>query len=508
MSPDQAVATPVPEASTVDQELPMSPRMTIDGAGVAGTRTFPVHDPATGEVVAQAPNCTDEEMERAIEAARRAFETSWSRDSDLRASALRACAEVLRANVDELAPLLTREQGKPIAEARREIGVAADRFEYFAGLSLSEQIIEDDDRALVRVVRKPLGVNVMLTPWNSPLSVAGNKIAPALSAGNTAVLKPSPDTPLTTLRLGELLAPVLPPGTLNVVSGLEPLGANLCGHPVPRRISVTGSIGTGQAVLRTAAADLKRVTAELGGNDAAIVLPDADPETIVDGIFRAAFANSGQICVAIKRLYVHSSIKDRLVELLLERIAQVRLGPGLDESTTMGPLATAAQRDWVETLVAEAAAQGATVLTGGRRVDGPGNFYEPTLVVDVDASMRLVAEEQFGPALPVLAFDDVEHVLSEVNGGIHGLGGSVWSSDPEQALAVAERLEAGTVWINGHRILAAHQPMGAVKSSGVGVHGGELGLWDCTETRLIWQGRAASSAAFPPGLVAAPSVTS
>lgn len=477
--------------------------MSIDGRLQSSTETFPVWNPATGEIVAEAPNCQPDQMNDALEAAQRAFVPDWTEDRDRREAILRDCANVLRSNVDRIAPVLTAENGKPLRDARREVGVAADRFEYYAGLRLDEQIIEDDERARVRLIRKPIGVNVLLSPWNSPLSVGANKIAPTLAAGNTAVMKPSPDTPLATLLIGELLQDVLPPGVLNIISGTEPLGANLCSHPIPRRISVTGSIPTGIAVARTAAQDLKRVTAELGGNDVAIVLDDADPEAIAEGIFRGAFANSGQICVAIKRLYVHRSIKPRLMDLLMEQIARVRIGDGMDESTTMGPLTTPAQLAWVETLVDEAVSAGATARTGGYRVDRPGNFYAPTLLDDVDPTMRIVTEEQFGPALPVMAFDDVEDVVREANAGVHGLGASVWSSDVARASAIGQRLEAGTVWINGHRILAAHQPMGAVKCSGIGVHGGVLGLWDCTETQLIWEGRSASSAAFPPGLVEA-----
>jgi acyl-CoA reductase-like NAD-dependent aldehyde dehydrogenase len=463
--------------------------MTIDGRGATAEAHFPVVNPALPqELVGEAPECAPAQLDDAMRTAQRAF-PAWAADADARHERLRAAAAALRRAADELAPLLTREQGKPLRDARREVLISADRFDYFAGLALTPKTVQDDDAALVKVVRRPMGVVAAITPWNSPLVTAVNKVAPALAAGNAVVLKPSPYTPLATLAMGALLAEVLPAGILNVVSGRDPLGAQMVAHPVPRKIALTGSVPTGKRVAAEAAADLKRVTLELGGNDAAIVLDDLDVERAAEGLFWGAFANCGQVCVAIKRLYVPRSRYDEVVAALAAKAASVRVGDGMEPETEIGPLNNEPQLARVRELVADALAHGARAAAGGAPLDGDGWFHAPTILADASDGMRIVDEEQFGPALPVVAYDALDDAIARANGTMFGLGGSVWGEDLGRARAVAAQLQCGTAWINAHRVLQPHQPFPAVKWSGVGVHGGILGLEECTEIQTVYERR-------------------
>jgi len=318
-----------------------------------------------------------------------------------------------------------------------------------------------------------------------PLALAVWKVAPALLAGNTVVLKPSPFTPLTTLRLGELLRDVLPPGVLNVVSGGDELGAWMTSHPVPRKISFTGSIETGKLVAAAAAPDLKRVTLELGGNDPAILLDDADPATVAPALFWGAFANCGQICVAIKRVYVPEKLHEPMVEALAEVARSAKVGNGLEDGTQLGPLNNAPQHERVAELVGDAVGRGARVATGGRAIDGGGYFYEPTILTDLPEGASIVDEEQFGPALPVVPYRDLDEAVARANDTHYGLGASVWSADPDRGGEVARRLECGTAWVNAHMLLPPHQPFGGAKWSGIGVENGPWGLLGFTEIQVI-----------------------
>src|SRR5580700_7462875 len=353
--------------------------MTIGGDTVPAGESFGVKNPATGEVFAQAPECSPQQLDAAFDAAAKAAR-DWKSDEAGRRAALLAVADVLLASTADLAPLLTSEQGKPLGDAGIEVFAAAIWCQYFANLETPPQIIQDDAEAFVEVARRPLGVVAAITPWNFPLTLAFWKIAPALLAGNTMVLKPSPFTPLTTLKVGELLRDVLPPGVLNVVSGGDELGAWMTSHPVPRKISFTGSIETGKLVAMAAAPDLKRVTLELGGNDPAIVLDDADPAAVADGIFGGAFANNGQICSAIKRVYVPEQMYDEVVEALASRAKAVTVGDGTDANNKLGPINNAPQYERVSELVADALAHGATAAAGGKAIDRPGYFFEPTVL--------------------------------------------------------------------------------------------------------------------------------
>jgi acyl-CoA reductase-like NAD-dependent aldehyde dehydrogenase len=462
--------------------------MTIDGGAVPTTDSFGVVNPATAEVFAQAPECTRAQLDAAMESAQKAYR-DWRSDEGARREALHRAADALFGAADAIGPVLTAEQGKPLAEAGMEVLGAGVWFKYFADLELPREVIQDDDTAFAEVLRRPLGVVAAITPWNFPLILASWKIAPALLAGNTMVLKPSPFTPLATLKLGELLAGIFPPGVLNVVSGGDELGQWMTSHPVPRKISFTGSVATGKQVAAAAAPDLKRVTLELGGNDPAIVLDDVDPAAIAEKLFWGAFANNGQVCSAIKRVYVPERLYGQVVEALADRARSVKVGDGTAEGTQLGPINNRPQFDRVSELVADAIAGGATAVTGGKPVDGPGYFYEPTILSELTDGTRIVDEEQFGPALPVIAYRDLDDAVERANATHFGLSGSVWSADPERGAQVAARLECGTAWVNAHLALAPHQPFGGAKWSGIGVENGPWGLLGFTEIQVLYRAK-------------------
>lgn len=376
-------------------------------------------------------------------------------------------------------PLLTREQGKPLAESYAEIARTAARLRYFAELAPGPgpRPITDGRPVRGEIRWRPLGPVAAIVPWNFPLQLASAKFAPALAAGNTVVLKPSPFTPLATRRLVSVISGALPEDVLTVVTGHEPLGARLASHPGIRHVTFTGSIPTGRAVARGAAASLGRVTLELGGNDAAILLEDADVERIADRLFWAAFRNCGQVCMAVKRVYAPARLYSDVVEALARRAKAAIVGPGLDAGSQLGPVNNAPQLARVERYTARALADGARIVTGGHRLDRPGHFYAPTILADVPPDSPVVTEEQFGPVLPVLPYGSVDEAVEAANDTGFGLGGSVWGTDLDRAGAVADRLECGTAWINHHAELSLAQPFAGIKESGVGVAGGLWGLY-------------------------------
>src|SRR5438874_10553452 len=458
--------------------------MTLDGQAAPTAATFDVLNPATNEVYAQAPECSKEQLDAAMESASKAYR-DWKADEGARRDALRQAAAVLLGASGDLAPVLTGEQGKPLSDANLEIFAAGMWLQYYADLEVPREVIQDDDSAFVEVVRRPLGVVAAITPWNFPVTLASWKIAPALLAGNTLVLKPSPFTPLSTLKIGELLRDVFPPGVFNVVSGGDELGAWMTSHPVPRKISFTGSVATGKKVAASAAPDLKRVTLELGGNDPAILLDDVDPSTVADRVYRYAFANNGQICSAIKRVYVPAAMYDEVVEVMATQARSHKVGDGTDPDTQLGPINNRPQYERVSELVADALKGGARAVAGGKPIDSPGNFFEPTILADIADGTRIVDEEQFGPALPVIPYRDVDDAVERANATHFGLSGSVWSGDADRAAEVAERLECGTAWVNTHLALAPHQPFGGAKWSGIGVENGPWGLYGFTELQVL-----------------------
>ncbi|MBX3024273.1 aldehyde dehydrogenase family protein [bacterium] len=458
--------------------------MTIGGRAVPAVDTFEVINPATGAPFTTAPECTKGQLDAAMQAAAEAYR-AWRRDEDARRAALQRCAAVITERAGELAPILTREQGKPLPQAFAEIMGAAMWFTYTATLQLPVEVLQDDAAARVEVRRRPLGVVAAITPWNFPLILATWKLAPALLAGNTVVLKPSPFTPLTTLKLGELLRDVVPAGVVNVVSGGNDLGGWMTTHPVPRKISFTGSVATGKKVAAAAAPDLKRVTLELGGNDPAIVLPDANPKEIASKLFWGAFQNCGQVCSAIKRVYAPAAMYDALVGELAAIARGVIVGDGLADDSQLGPLNNRPQFERVQELVEDARKHGARIAAGGEPLGGNGYFYRPTVVAEVSDGVRLVDEEQFGPALPVIAYQRVEDAIERANATHFGLGGSVWSRDTERAVEVAKELECGTAWVNQHLELSPATPFGGAKWSGIGVENGPWGLYGFTELQTV-----------------------
>jgi acyl-CoA reductase-like NAD-dependent aldehyde dehydrogenase len=463
--------------------------MTVAGDTIPTGETFGVRNPATGEVFAQAPECDRAQLDAAFDAASKAGR-DWKSDEAARRAALLKVADVLLASAAEIAPVLTAEQGKPLADANIEVFAAAIWCQYFANLEIPPHVIQDDAQAYVEVVRRPLGVVAAITPWNFPLTLAFWKIAPALLAGNTMVLKPSPFTPLSSLKVGELLRDVLPPGVLNVVSGGDDLGAWMTSHPVPRKISFTGSIETGKRVAASAAPDLKRVTLELGGNDPAIILDDADPAAVASAIFTGAFANNGQVCSAIKRVYVPEAMYDEVVDALAAQAKAIKVGDGTDPDSKLGPINNAPQYERVKELVADALAQGARAASGGHPMDRPGYFFEPTILAGLTDGTRIVDEEQFGPALPVISYRNEGDVIDRANATHFGLSGSVWSADADRAAAVAAQLECGTAWVNTHLALSPQQPFGGFKWSGIGVENGPWGLAEFTEFQALHRSKA------------------
>ncbi|GGB84474.1 aldehyde dehydrogenase [Marinobacterium zhoushanense] len=458
----------------------------IGGQTTAGAKDpFAVIDPATGERFADCPAASPEQVDQAVAAAAEAFK-SWQYSSDAeRKAILHRIADAIEANADELAQIVTREQGKPLALAQMEVGGAIAWTRYTAELEIPVKVIEDSEQRLAELHHKPLGVVGSITPWNWPLMIAVWHIMPALRTGNTVVVKPSSLTPFNTLRLVELINEQVPAGVINIVTGEGGIGRAMTGHPDINKIVFTGSTPTGQDIMRNAAGNLKRLTLELGGNDAGIVLPDADLDAVAMGIFQTAFLNMGQTCAALKRLYVHDSLYDELCQRLADIARQQKVGSGLEEGVTFGPVQNKSQFELVKELVEDARAQGAKVLCGGEALPGNGYFYPPTIVADITDGTRLVDEEQFGPALPVIRYSDIEDAIARANDNPNGLGGSVWGSDIEQARKVAVRLESGTAWINNHAEVLPHCPFGGCKMSGFGVEFGEEGLLEYTQSQLL-----------------------
>jgi acyl-CoA reductase-like NAD-dependent aldehyde dehydrogenase len=459
--------------------------MTIGGSAASAERTFAVINPATGEEFAEAPECTQNQLDMALDAAQSAY-GSWRSDLGARRAAMHAAADALFAASDEIGPILTAEQGKPLHDAKLEVLGCGVWFKYFAELDLPTEVIQDDERALVRVLRRPLGVVAAITPWNYPLVLASWKLAPALLAGNTVVLKPSPYTPLATLKMGEVLSAALPPGVLNVVSGGDDLGRWMSAHPLVRKVSFTGSVRAGKQVAASAATDLKRVTLELGGNDAAILLDDVDPAAIAEKLFWGAFQNNGQVCVAVKRVYAPEAIYDDVVESLAEQARAVKVGDGMTEGVQLGPINNRPQFERVKALVSDALERGARAVAGGHPIEGPGYFFEPTILAGVLDGCPIVDEEQFGPALPVIPYQNLDDAVEQANATHFGLSGSVWSTDTDRAETIATRLECGTAWVNSHGVLQPHQPFGGTKWSGMGVENGPWGLYGFTELQVLY----------------------
>ena len=460
------------------------PVMTIDGKSRSAMQVLPVINPSTGEVLCPAPLATAADIDAAVAAAGRA-QIDWSRRPEQeRREQLLSLATHIEAHSEELTLINSMECGVPMKVAR-SVAVSVRYIRALAEMDIPRQLLHSDGASRVELSYQPLGVVAALTPWNAPLTLAGAKLASALLTGNTVVLKPSPFAPLATLRLGELAREVLPPGVLNVINGDSPVGQQLIAHPDVAMVSFTGSVGVGKAIMRAAAGSLKRLTLELGGNDAAIVLDDVDPALVGPELAHMAFANCGQFCMAIKRLYVARPIYDAVCDAVAAAIASKRVGHALDPQSDIGPLQNAVHYQRIVTLLSGISDQGGRCLTGGAAINRAGYFVSPTVVVDLNESSPLVCEEQFGPILPILPIDSPEEAVRLANAGRLGLGGSVWSSDVERATALAGQLEVGTAWVNQHGVLNAHYPMGGVKESGLGTEYGLAGLLQYTNSRVL-----------------------
>lgn len=452
-------------------------RHLIGGELARSDRSFDVIDPSTGAPCARSPEASREQLDAAVAHAR-AAQSAWAdRTPPERRAALLQLAAVLRANADELAALVTLEQGKPLPAARGEVERSAMLVEQFTTLDITPEVLREDANGRVEVHYRPLGVVGAITPWNMPLALGVPKIAHALYAGNTLVLKPSPYTPLATLRLGEYAKDLFPAGVLNVLAGGNDFGQWMSEHAGIDKISFTGSIPTGRRVMASAAGNLKRLTLELGGNDPAIVLPDADVEAIAQRIYDAAFVNCGQVCMAIKRLYVHESRYDAACQALAAIARSVKVGDPFESGTQLGPVQNRAQFGIVRSILDDTRSRpGARILAGGQALDRPGYFVQPTVVADVTDGARIVDEEPFGPLLPVIRYAEVDDAIARANAGPYGLGASVWGSDPRRATDVASRLHAGMVWVNRHMGADPLAPFGGAKQSGIGRQYGLKGL--------------------------------
>jgi acyl-CoA reductase-like NAD-dependent aldehyde dehydrogenase len=459
--------------------------LTINGELVDSEQTIDVLNPATEQVIGTCPAASREQLDRAVLAATNAYPAWRDLDMGQRKQYLLALGNAVEKERDELARVLTLEQGKSLNDAIGEITATVEYLKTITGIELTPEVISRSDHSRVELHRRPLGVVGAITPWNYPVLLAMWKIAQALVVGNTVVVKPSPYTPLTTLMLGALSKNIFPAGVINVLAGSDELGAGMTSHPGIRKITFTGSCPTGKKIMISAAANLKRTTLELGGNDAAIVLKDVDPKKVASPIFWSAFVNNGQVCAALKRLYVHEDIYEELCNELKLIGEKVVTGNGMQDGVQLGPIQNRMQFEKVSRLVDDARSNGARILLGGQPMDGPGYFYPVTLIADVSEGDRIVDEEQFGPVLPIIRYRDIDEAIRRANNTSFGLGGSVWTTDINLGVEVAGRLECGTAWVNQHCQIWPTLPFGGVKESGVGVENSEHGLAEFTSLQVV-----------------------
>jgi succinate-semialdehyde dehydrogenase/glutarate-semialdehyde dehydrogenase len=458
--------------------------------GAGSGATYEVRNPATGEVVDSVARGAAQDVDQAVDAAEQAFAEWAETPAEDRGAALFDACERIQANAAEIAQMLTAEQGKTLFEANLEVHHLLHGLEFYAGLASKVRgsyVPLPQKGAYGLVIRQPIGVCGGIIPWNFPLTLMGTKVGPALAAGNSIVIKPASTTPLATLRTVELIQEAtyangkkqLPRGTVNVVTGPgSEVGEELLRHPKVRRIAFTGSTEMGRHVMEVAGPEIKRITLELGGSDPMIVCADADVEAAAKNADVGRFFNCGQMCLGVKRLFVHESVYDTFVDQLRAILEKKAVGVGTERSTRMGPMHLAFQRDEIESQVEDARSRGASVLVGGSRPDGDGlangNFYLPTLIENAPLDSRVAREEVFGPVLPVFRFGDLDHAIEMANDSIYGLGASIWTRDLVVANRAIDKLQAGNVWVNSFHYGYDELPFGGVKGSGVGrEHGPE-----------------------------------
>jgi acyl-CoA reductase-like NAD-dependent aldehyde dehydrogenase len=465
--------------------MTIAAKMTINGQDVDTSAHLTIANPANGDVLGTAPDAGMAELDAAISAARAAFPKWRAKPYAERQAVVAKIGEVIGANMEELCRSLTLEQGKPAEQAQFEIGGAAAWAGATAMLELPVFVLEDEPGHRIETHHVPIGVVGSISPWNFPVLLSVWKVVHAILAGNTMVLKPSPFTPLTVLRLGVLLRGVIPDGVLNIISGGDALGPMMTSHEGFDKISFTGSTATGRRVMASAAPTLKRVTLELGGNDAAIVMPDVNVAEAAEKVFWSAFTNSGQVCIATKRAYVHDSVYDAFKTAITAIAKAVPMGDGSKQGIALGPINNKLQYDRVKSLLADCKANDFATITGYQPADSNGYFIPVTLVDNPPESSRIVQEEQFGPVLPLLRWSDEADVIARANASEYGLGGTIWTNDIDAALRIAPQLETGSVWINEAMAAHPHAAFGGHKQSGLGSENGIDGLLEYTNPQTI-----------------------
>ncbi len=469
--------------------------MVIDGKTVQGSsgRTIDVINPATEEVVGRVAAATADEVDRAVRSSHKAFRQWRETPAADRAAAMTKVVAAVRGRTDDLATILTREQGKPFPQAKGEIGGFCGLLEYYAqeARRISGMVLQSDHRdRFVYVLKQPIGVVAAIPPWNDPLNLLARMMGPALAAGCTIVAKPSSQTPLATLLMGQIAAEAgLPPGVLNVISGPGgETGEALVRHPLVRKAALTGSVEGGQQVMRAAAEGIKRVTLELGGQCPCIVWSDADLEKAIDAITFQAFRSSGQVCNRVNRVYAHRAVYKQLTEQVAQLAGRIKVGEGFADGVDIGPLNNRRQLEWVTAQVKDAVAKGARLLTGGKRIGSKGFFYEPTVLVDCTHKMDVMVKETFGPVLAfAVADDDVEKAIDQANDTVYGLSAYFFSADARNCYLAGQRLEAGSVWINDIHGSMLQAPYGGMKLSGMGREQGSIAVDEYLEVKTVYQ---------------------
>jgi aldehyde dehydrogenase (NAD+) len=472
-------------------------RLLIDGQWVDGSKHFDTMNPATEEVLTQVVETSPTDVDRAVQAARRAFEDRngpWRKlSTSERGRLLWKLADLVEKNIDELAELETLDNGKPIFESRYvDMPMVIDVLRYYAGLAtkIYGETVNTFETAFTYTLREPVGVVGLIVPWNFPLLLASWKLGPALACGNTVVLKPAEQTPLTTLKLGELsIEAGFPAGVINILTGGPETGKAIVAHPGIDKIAFTGSTAVGKEIMRGAADTLKRVTLELGGKSPNIVFSDADIDSAVKGAINGIFYGKGEVCNAGSRLFLESKLRDEFTEKLVARASKMRPADPLDPKTRLGATVSQEQMKTVLGYIAAGKSEGAKLVTGGNRASvngGKGFFLEPTIFGDVKNDMKIAQEEIFGPVLSVLAFDDIDELIERANNNPYGLAAAVWTRDVKKAHTVSRRLKAGTVWINTYGLMDAALPFGGYKSSGFGRELGAHAIEHYTELKTVW----------------------